>query len=171
MPLFHNDIWRQQIGATLLYWGLLPSLVLGLGLGLDRLLGLQPQPNAPWLITISLVLLAAGLTLVCWSTSDLHRFGAGTPSPLRPAKRLIMEGSYRLCRHPMFLGYDLMLLAAILLLRSTTALMVSYPLFLIWSLLLLRKEERILALRFKEEYRRYQHEVPFLLPRLRRTKP
>jgi protein-S-isoprenylcysteine O-methyltransferase Ste14 len=83
MPLFHNDIWRQQIGATLLYWGLLPSLVL----------------------------------------------------------------------------------------RSTTALMVSYPLFLIWSLLLLRKEERILALRFKEEYRRYQHEVPFLLPRLRRSKP
>lgn len=171
MPLFHNDIWRQQIGATLLYWGLLPSLMLGSGLVLDRLLGLQRLPDTPWLIAISLVLLAAGLALVCWSTSDLHRFGAGTPSPLRPAKRLIMEGSYRLCRHPMFLGYDLMLLAAILLLRSTTALVVSYPLFLIWSLLVLRREERVLALRFKDEYRSYQQEVPFLLPRLGRSQP
>lgn len=171
MPLFHTDIWRQQIGATLLYWGLLPSLVLGPGLVLDRLLGLQRLPDYPWLIAISLVLMAAGLGLVCWSTSDLHKFGAGTPSPLRPAKRLIMEGSYRLCRHPMFLGYDLMLLAAILLLRSPTALVVSYPLFLVWSLLLLRKEERILALRFKEDYRRYQQQVPFLLPRIRRTNP
>ncbi len=171
MPLFHNEIWRQQIGATLFYWGLLPSLVLGPGLMLDRLLELQRLPGSPWLVAISLLLLAAGLGLVCWSTSDLHRFGAGTPSPLRPAKRLIMEGSYRLCRHPMFLGYDLMLLAAILLLRSPTALVVSYPLFLVWSLLLLRTEERVLALRFKDDYRRYQQEVPFLLPRLRHTKP
>lgn len=64
-----------------------------------------------------------------------------------------------------------MLLAAILLLRSPTALVVSYPLFLVWSLLLLRKEERILALRFKEDYRRYQQQVPSLLPRIRRTNP
>jgi protein-S-isoprenylcysteine O-methyltransferase Ste14 len=169
MPLFHNDIWRQQIGATLLYWGLLPTLVLGPGLVLDRLLGLQRLPYSPWLIAISLIVLAAGLGLVCWSTRDLQKFGAGTPSPLRPAKRLIMEGSYRLCRHPMFLGYDLMLLAAILLLRSPTALAASYPLFLVWSLLLLRKEERGLALRFTDDYRRYQQEVPFLLPRIRRT--
>jgi len=144
---------------------------LGTGLVLDRLLGLQRLPNAPWLIAVSLVLLSAGLGLVCWSTNDLHRFGAGTPSPLRPAKRLIMEGSYRLCRHPMFLGYDLMLLAATLLLRSPTALVVSYPLFLAWSLLVLRAEERILVLRFKEDYRRYQQQVPFLLPHLRRPKP
>lgn len=79
MPLFHNDIWRQQIGATLLYWGLLPPLVLGPGLMLDRLLKLQRLPGSPWLIAVSIVLLVAGLGLVCWSTPTTCKDSAPAP--------------------------------------------------------------------------------------------
>jgi len=40
--------------------------------------------------------------------------------------------------------------------------------FLLWSIAALRREERILASRFGDDYERYRQAVPFLLPCLRR---
>lgn len=168
VALFHRDIVGQQIKAMLLYYGALPLLVLGPGFLLDRLLALPLLPGGMEVVALALVLALGGVGLITWSTIDLQRQGNGTPSPFRPARRLVTEGSYRLCRHPMFLGYDLVLLAAILLIRSSTALLVTYPLFLLWSIVSLRREERILASRFGDDYGRYRQTVPFLLPCLRR---
>lgn len=167
MPLFHPDIRRQQIKATLFYWGLLPLLVLAPGLVIDHALTLGRLPASVSLMAAAVFLMVCGLGWVTWATSDLQKRGEGTPSPLRPAKRLIAEGSYRFCRHPMFLGYDLVLLGTILLIRSPGSLLVTYPLFLLWSIHWLRQEERILASRFHAAYTLYQQEVPFLLPRLK----
>lgn len=168
MPLFHRAIWRQQLRATLLYWGLIPLLVTLPGLLLDRLVGWPPLPLSAGLGGAAAACLAGGVTLVVRATRDLQHLGGGTPSPLRPARRLVTTGSYRLCRHPMFFGYDLMLFAAVLLLRSPAALGLAYPLFLVWSLVLLRREEHLLTRRFRQDYRRYQQEVPFLIPRFGR---
>jgi protein-S-isoprenylcysteine O-methyltransferase Ste14 len=167
MPLFHPDIWRQQIAATLFYWGLLPLLVLAPGLVIDHALAAGGLPTSVALMTAAVFLLVCGLGWITWATSDLQKRGGGTPSPLRPAKCLITGGSYRFCRHPMFLGYDLVLLGIILLIRSPGSLLVTYPLFLLWSVRWLRREERILVSRFHAAYALYQQEVPFLLPRLR----
>jgi len=172
LALFHPDIWRQQIVAALFYWGVVPFLVLAPGFLLDRLLHLPRLPSSALIICAALVLLLTGGALIWWSTIDLQKRGGGTPSPLRPAKRLVTDGSYGICRHPMFLGYDLLLLAVVLFIRSPAALFISYPLYLLWSLHWLKKEERVLQLRFKDRYRRYQQEVPFLIPRPRRkSKP
>ncbi len=166
MPLFHPDIWRQQIVATLFYWAILPLLVLAPGLVIDHALALGRLPASVSLMAAAVSLLACGLAWITWATSDLQKRGGGTPSPLRPAKCLIAEGSYSFCRHPMFLGYDLVLLGTILLIRSPGSLLVTYPLFLLWSVRWLRREERILTSRFHAAYTLYQQEVPFLLPRL-----
>ena len=167
MPLFHRDILRHQVQATLLYWGILPLLVLAPGLALDHLLGLPHLQFSIIRFVLSAVCLFIGLGFVICSTRDLQRFGDGTPNPFRPAKRLVCKGSYGLCRHPMFFGYDLVLLGIFLLTGSLGTLMVTYPLFLLWSVLHLRNEERILMSRFRQSYPSYRQEVPFLVPRLR----
>jgi len=167
MPLFHPDIWRQQVKATLFFYGLLPLLVFAPGLVIDHALALGRLPASVPLMAAAVSLLVCGLGWITWATSDLQKRGNGTPSPLRPAKCLISEGSYRLCRHPMFLGYDLVLLGIILLIRSPGSLLVTFPLFLLWTVRWLRREERILVSRFHAAYTLYQQEVPFLLPRLR----
>jgi len=171
MALFHSDIWKHQLRATLYYWGMLPALVLGPGLLLDWLLNLRPLQFSGLLKSAVVVFVGVGVLFVTCSTRDLQKYGDGTPSPLRPAKRLIMDGSYHLCRHPMFFGYDLILLAAVLTSRSLAALIISYPAFLFWSILVLRKEEQLLARRFKDTYRQYQRQVPFLIPRWWRSQP
>lgn len=169
MPLFHRDILQHQLKAVLFYWGWLPTAVLGSGLLLDRLLKLPALPLPVLLWPVVLILATIGILFISWSTRDLERYGAGTPSPMKPARQLITQGSYRLCRHPMFFGYDLLMLAALLALRSPAALVCCYPLYLFWSTRFLRKEEQNLALRFKETYLQYQQQVPFLLPRFRQS--
>ena len=170
MPLFHRDIYRHQVQATLLYWGMLPLLVLAPGLALDHILGLPHLQFPIFRFVLSAVCLIIGLGFVICSTRDLQRFGEGTPSPFRPAKRLVCRGSYGLCRHPMFFGYDLVLLGISLQTGSLGTLLATYPLFFLFSVLHLRKEERILMSRFRQSYPSYRQEVPFLIPGLRRRR-
>ncbi len=166
MPLFHRDILQHQLRAVLFYWGWLPSLVLGTGLLLDWVLELPALPLPILLWITAAILGTVGLLFISWSTRDLERYGNGTPSPLKPARQLIRQGSYRLCRHPMFFGYNLLMLAALLALRSPAGLVCCYPLYLLWSIRFLRKEEQNLAVRFKDIFQQYRQQVPFLIPRI-----
>lgn len=168
MPLFHRDILRHQVKAVLFYWGWLPTLVLGTGLLLDWLLKLDTLPFPILLWPASAALSSIGILFISWSTKDLERYGDGTPSPMKPARRLITQGSYNLCRHPMFFGYNLLMLGAVLALRSPAALFGCYPLYLFWSVRFLRTEEQNLLLRFKDSFQQYQQQVPFLIPRIPR---
>ena len=64
----------------------------------------------------------------------------------------------------MFLGYDCAALAVVLLCRSPAMLLVSYPAMIVWQVLFLRREERVLVKRFRDEYPMYKRRVPFLWP-------
>ncbi len=169
--VFHRAIWQHQLRDALRYWLLLPAAVLVPGLAGDRLLGLGPLPwPGPRLVTGTLVAAAGGL-LVGRAMRDLDRFGNGTPNPLRPPRTLVTEGSYRLCRHPMWLGYDLVALGVILALGSPVTLAVCLPLFVVFQFRFLKKEEHVLALKFTSTYPAYRARTPFLLPRPRPTRP
>lgn len=160
MTLFHKDIWKQQLRDALIFWAFLPLLVLGIGKVIDILASLQRKP-----FPFPGFLLLLGGTLLIWrATADLTRQGKGTPNPFRPPKKLVTTGSYALCRHPMWLGYDLMGLGIILLLGSQGSLFVSYPLFVAGQLFTLRKEEKVLALKYKEHYTRYRKNTAMLVP-------
>jgi protein-S-isoprenylcysteine O-methyltransferase Ste14 len=72
----------------------------------------------------------------------------------------------------MFFGYDLAAWGVGLLLASCGMLLVSLPVMLLWQLLFLRSEERLLAKRFPASWPEYRQRVPLLLPRLpRRREP
>jgi len=153
------------------YWLLLPSLVLGGGLLLDRILNLPRFSSAGLPRIVAIVALLVGLAFIAQSTRDLKRLGGGTPSPAQPARRLVTGGSYALCRHPMFFGYDLAAFGVVLLSGSWSALVIGLPAMLLWEIIFLRREEHLLSLRFSPEFEQYRQGVPLLLPRYPRRSP
>ncbi len=163
--LLGRRILAAHLQAAILYWVVLPGLVVGGGLAVDHLLGLHPWPATPAVAATALLMAAVGVTLVLMAMDGLSRRGGGTPSPKAPARRLVTGGVYNLCRHPMWLGYDLTAVAVALALGSPGMFLVSLPLFGAWQLRFLRREEQGLLRRFGPEYRSYMEEVPLLIPR------
>lgn len=166
MAYWRKDILRFQVRAALLYWLVIPAAVLGGGRLIDLLWRWQPWPR------LTALMLGAGLLLLCgvWfidrASRDFARYGDGTPAPQAPPKRLVHEGVYAWCRHPMWFGYDLAALGVIILCRSWGMLLVSYPVFILLQLRFLRhREERLLVRRFKDDYLAYCKRVPRLIPR------
>lgn len=151
---------------ALVYWLVIPAAVIGAGEAADRWLELPSAPSGAWAGICAAVLVAGGMGLIFRAMGDLSRRGRGTPNPHRPPRNLVVDGAYRLCRHPMFLGYDLAALGVLLWTRSLGALLVAYPVFLVLQVLFLRREERELAARFPREHAAYRASVPFLIPRL-----
>lgn len=142
---------------------MIPGAVIFFGKGLDWLFEL-PQLSHPYVNYVaSGLLFVMGTMLIWFSTQHLYKAG-GTPNPLRPAKKLVTTGVYALCRHPMFLGYDLCALAVALYLGSLGMILGSFPLFLLFEVSFLRKEEKILLLKFKNTYVEYRKNTPFLVP-------
>lgn len=164
MPQDRRKVVKVQIRDALIYWVWLPAAVIAGGKGIDRLAGSAPFPKAPGSILLALALIIAGVVLIQRSTRDLAVYGEGTPNPLAPPVRLVTRGSYALCRHPMFFGYDLAALGVVLLFRSPGMLAVSYPLFLAWEVRFLKREEEQLRRRFGKEFDAYRQETAFLVP-------
>jgi len=145
-----------------LYWMVIPGAVIASGLIFDLLFRLPTLPNIPPALPLSLLFL--GMVMIFLATRELAVTGQGTPNPRRPPKRLVRGGVYAVCRHPMFLGYDLAALGVILFFASVGMLCLSFPIFLAVQLRFLKKEEELLAKRFKNSYHTYQQTTPFLLP-------
>jgi protein-S-isoprenylcysteine O-methyltransferase Ste14 len=165
--VFHSDIWRYQIRDALIYWIYIPAGVIISGKIIDETFNLERLPGGAALKIIALLLLAAGLIIIWKSMLDLSRFGNGTPNPRRPSRILVTRGMYSVCRHPMFLGYDLAALGIVLLFRSPGMIFISYPVFIFLEIRFLIREERILRRRFRERFAEYSERVDFLVPLIR----
>lgn len=114
-------------------------------------------------------LLAAGLGLVAWGQAalgEMFNYSTGLGAPLYAQQRLITTGPYALVRHPMYAGYNLAALGALLLYRTWTALLlVPAAMALVFRA---RREEAALAEHFGAAWSEYGQRVPGWLPRLRR---
>jgi protein-S-isoprenylcysteine O-methyltransferase Ste14 len=77
---------------------------------------------------------------------------------------LITTGTYRFCRHPIYLGIVSVSLAIALIARNFDG-MIAFPLVVLANLGQARIEERHdMSVRFEAEYRRYQQSTPLLGP-------
>jgi len=162
MTKSNKKLLIAQLRDASLYWILIPAAIIGSGLLADHLLHLPPLPEIPLLLIATA--LGLGLLLIFLSTRELTVTGQGTPNPGRPPKKLVQEGVYRLCRHPMFFGYDLTALGVILSFASSGMLCLSFPLFLFAQVRFLKKEEELLAKKFRNSYHAYRQSTSFLLP-------
>lgn len=105
------------------------------------------------------LLLVSGLSLLA-STIARRRVLGGQETP----DGLITTGTYRLCRHPIYLGIALISLAIALLGRNFDG-MLAFPFVLLANIVQAKIEERYdIGVRFEEEYRSYQQTTPLLGP-------
>ena len=117
-------------------------------------------------ILVSLAAIPTGIFFLAWSVTAQWRIGQGTPAPIAPTQKLIVEGPYKLCRNPVELGAILYYLGLGTLLDSlATGLACLAISFLFGSAYHKFVEEKELVLRFGEQYLDYKASTPFLIPR------
>lgn len=147
-------------GYTVAFWLALPALLWRAARGLDRAAG---WAAAPW--PGGAAILASGLALIGWAALELWRGGKGLPVSALPPPRFTRCGPYAYVRHPIYLGFTVLVFGAGLLVGSRALAWVVAPLFVPVWIAYARWEERGLARRFGAVYRRYRHQVG-LLPRI-----
>lgn len=104
------------------------------------------------------VLAFSCLMLATWS---IRRFWASGTSivPIRPTTALVIEGPYRLTRNPMYLGLLLLYMGVACWFGLLWPLLLAPVLVWAMGAAVIGREERYLARKFGDEYRRYQAQV------------
>ena len=116
-----------------------------------------------WLGVV-LVLLGAVLLVETFARFALQ--GLGTPAPIAPTKSLVVTGSYRFVRNPMYVAVVSLIFGQALLLGSLGTLVWGGIVWLIVHLFVLSYEEPTLSRTYGEQYDRYRSNVRRWIPRL-----
>lgn len=148
-------------GYVAVFWVALPWGLWSAARGLDRWLDWSAPPRP-----LGWAVVAAGLGLLAWSMAVLWHEGGGLPVSALPPPRLATHGPYRLCRHPIYLGFDVAVLGAGLALGSPSLAWIVAPLLLPAWILYASLEERGLERRFGDAWRTYRRRVGMLSPRI-----
>lgn len=125
---------------------------------------LASQPS--WItISIGILTLIAGLTLMYQTISLFYNKGKGTLAPWNPTQKLVVEGPYRYVRNPMISGVLCILIAETLFLKSAYIFCWALFFFVINYTYFIVKEEPDLVKRFGADYENYKENVPRWIPR------
>lgn len=158
---FALPAWAQVIlgfaGIALFIWlGFLLWIPIPLRL-LDAVMALAyPIGLAIFLVGLLLALWAR------WALGAMYGVSTGSSAPLQERHRLIQRGPYAFIRHPMYLGYWLVMLGVLLTYRTWTPLLLLImivPSFYRRA----RREDISLGEMFGEEWRAYVKSVPMFL--------
>jgi protein-S-isoprenylcysteine O-methyltransferase Ste14 len=113
-----------------------------------------------------LLLLALGAVMLLETFTRFALQGRGTPAPLYPTERLVITGSYRFVRNPMYVAVVALILGQALLLGSVSLLIYGFCVWLIVHAFVLAYEEPTLRQTFGEQYETYCSHVGRWLPRV-----
>jgi len=115
------------------------------------------------------LVLAGACTLYLWGLRTLSAMFApssGFGVRLHAGHRLIEAGPYAVVRHPMYLAVMAAALGSLFLYRTWATL--AFAVMMLGLAVRARREERVLAQEFGQEWRNYAARVPAWLPRMRR---
>jgi len=129
-------------------------------------LGRRFLPSAAWISWAGVGITILGVAVAIWARYCIGQYWSARVT-LKEGHRLIRSGPYAFVRHPIYTG---MLVAA-----AGTALVIGewrgvVAVAVIWAThsLKARREERLLATEFGEEYADYRRSTGFLFPRFGR---
>ena len=107
----------------------------------------------------------AGLVVLVGAFARFVREGSGTPAPVAPTDRLVVGGTFRFVRNPMYVAVLAVVLGQALLFRSVGVLGYAVVLWATMAGFVLAYEEPVLTERYGEEYDEYRRHVRAWLPR------
>ncbi|UCE22275.1 MAG: isoprenylcysteine carboxylmethyltransferase family protein [Candidatus Aminicenantes bacterium] len=96
--------------------------------------------------------------------------GKGTPAPIDPPKKLVVQGLYKYARNPMYIGVLLILIGEAIFFASLLLGLYAVLVFVCFHLFVVIYEEPALKARFGDSYRRYCDSVPRWIPRREKTR-
>jgi protein-S-isoprenylcysteine O-methyltransferase Ste14 len=139
--------------------GVIPWWISGYRFG-SPLLGVEATR---WL---GILLLAFGAVLLLETFARFALQGRGTPAPVAPTRTLVVTGSYRFVRNPMYLAVISIVLGRALLFANLGVLAYIAVTWTIVHLFILGYEEPTLSRTYGEQYDRYRANVRRWLPRM-----
>jgi protein-S-isoprenylcysteine O-methyltransferase Ste14 len=157
---------RDAAVWALMFFAFAPGMIAGFVPWVISRWRFQDYPGEGVGRPVGAALIVAGLAVLIEAFVRFVLQGRGTPSPNYPTDRLIVGGSYRHVRNPMYLAVEAIILgqAAVLgridLLLYAAIIAVGFYLFVVWV------EEPTLRRSFPNDYRRYAANVHRWLPRL-----
>jgi protein-S-isoprenylcysteine O-methyltransferase Ste14 len=136
---------------------------------LDRFFGLSEFISKPFSIALSLPLLIAGALLWLWCAGKFFKT-KGTPVPINPPPKLVIDGPYAYSRNPMMTGLFMVMAGIGIFFGSITLTVIMTPLFIFMSILEFKYiEEPELKKRFGKKYTEYKEKTPIIIPRIRQN--
>jgi protein-S-isoprenylcysteine O-methyltransferase Ste14 len=144
------------IGVVLIY---LPVRVLSWS-------GIVPPQEIGVQQIAGMVIGTAGAAIALWCIYTFASIGRGTPLPLDPPRRLVVQGPYRFVRNPMYFGAALALIGAGMYYHSSALLAYTGMFLLAVHLSVIGYEEPTLRQTFGQEYEAYCRHVGRWWPRL-----
>lgn len=112
------------------------------------------------------ILILIGLVISLWTVYVQIKRGLGTPIPMLPPEKLIVNGPYRYCRNPMASGTCIYYSGICFCLGLLSAFFIVIFFFIILSLSIKIGEEPDLEKRFGQTYIEYKKHTPFMIPQV-----
>jgi protein-S-isoprenylcysteine O-methyltransferase Ste14 len=119
-------------------------------------------------LAIGWVVLAAGAALYFWCVLGFAAIGRGTPAPVDAPKTLVIQGPYRGCRNPMYIGVLTVVLGWSIVFRSGPLVLYALAVATVFHLFIVLYEEPHLRRTFGAGYEDYCRRVGRWFPRMRR---
>ena len=157
MLLFKNFLFTLIVPGSVAMW--IPLWIVS-----------RDARRVDWLLTsewhmAGLVPAAIGLAGYFACLSDFMTIGRGTPAPIDPPTRLVVQGLYRFVRNPMYLSVGTLLVGEVIVSASLALAAYTALVWLAWHLVVVFLEEPALERTFGDEYRAYRASVPRWVPR------
>jgi protein-S-isoprenylcysteine O-methyltransferase Ste14 len=116
---------------------------------------------------LGVIVLALALPLVFETFLRFAIQGLGTPAPPFPTQHLVVKGSYRFVRNPMYIGVISVVIGQALLFANLKIAEYIAVIIPVVYLFVITYEEPTLQRTFGAEYQAYRSRVPRWIPRLK----
>jgi len=122
----------------------------------------QLWPRSEFTFWLGAAVTLAGLGFAVWARIHLGRYWSGAIT-LKEGHRLIRSGPYQFVRNPIYTGIITGVAGTAIAIGKISGLVAVVIIFAVYSWKI-RREQRLLATEFGEEYAAYCREVPALVP-------
>ena len=157
----------KAIAGSVVFLFVAPGIVAGvIPWSISRYVQQPPLFGVEPVRWLGVLLLALGAVLLAETFARFALQGLGTPAPIAPTRTLVVTGSYRFVRNPMYVAVVSLILGQGLWFGNWLVLAYGVLVWLTVHLFVLTYEEPTLRRSYGEQYERYCANVRRWIPRL-----